>query len=148
MYNTALNTNTIPYFWKRATVIAIPKSDKTTTLAQIPTHVTSIYGYLSIGIGDIGLFLWYRLVVSVWWWWWFYPTHSWGWGRGLIPRNPNNRATPHGRDQRSRREGVWPKMARRRGSSTGQSSTRCERSCGSEPQLLQEGVSARPTLWR
>ena len=26
--------------------------------------------------------------------------------------------------------------------------TRCERSCGSEPQLLHEGVSARPTLWR
>ena len=45
-------------------------------------------------------------------------------------------------------KGVWPKMARRRGSSTGQSSTRCERSCGSEPQLLYEGVSARPTLWR
>ena len=71
-----------------------------------------------------------------------------GWGRGSIPRNPNNRATPHGRDQRSRRERVWLKMARRRGSSTGQSSTRCERSCGSEPQLLHEGVSARPTLWR
>ena len=32
-------------------------------------------------------------------------------GRGSIPRNPNNRATPHGRDQRSRREGCgrkWP----------------------------------------
>ena len=89
----------------------------------------------------VAFFIW-------WWWWWFYPTHSWGWGRGSIPRNPNNRATPHGREQRSRREGVWPKMARRRGSSTGQSSTRCERSCGSEPQLLHEGVSARPTLWR
>ena len=61
---------------------------------------------------------------------------------------PIKRATPHGRDQRSRRERVWPKMARRRGSSTGHPSTRCERSCGSEPQLLHEGVSARPTLWR
>ena len=88
------------------------------------------------------------LNLTWWWWWWVYPTHSWGWGRGSIPRNPNNRATPHGRDQRSRREGVWPKMSRRRGSSTGQSSTRCERSCGSEPQLLHEGVSARPILWR
>ena len=86
--------------------------------------------------------------LSFWSWWWFYTTHSWGWGRGSIPRNPNSRATTYGRDQRSRREGVWPKMARRRGSSTGQSSTRCERSCGSEPQLLHEGVLARPTLWR
>ena len=90
-----------------------------------------------------------RSTLSIsWWWWWFYPTHSWGWGRGSIPLNPNNRETPHGRDQRSRRERVEPKMARHRGSSTGQSSTRCERSCASEPQLLQEGVSARPTLWR
>ena len=78
--------------------------------------------------------------VTATWWWWFYPTHSWGWGRGSILQNPNNRATPHGRDQRSRSDRVWPNMARRRGSSTGQSSTRCERSCGSEPQLLHEGA--------
>ena len=75
-----------------------------------------------------------------WWWWWFYPTHFWGWEHGSIPRNPNN--------WNGTRERVWPKMARRRGSSTGQSSTRCERSCGSEPQLLHEGVSAQPILWR
>ena len=35
----------------------------------------------------------------MWWWWWIYLTHSWGWGRGSTPRNPNNRATPHGRDR-------------------------------------------------
>ena len=40
----------------------------------------------------------------------------------------------------TRGERVWPNMARRRWSSTGQSSTRCERSCDSEPQLLHEGV--------
>ena len=97
---------------------------------------------------DIGLVHTLYTIWWWWWWWWFYPIHSWGWGRGSTPRSPNNRATPHGRDQRSKRERVWPNMARHRGSSTGQSSTRCERSCGSEPQLLHEEVSARPTLWR
>ena len=83
----------------------------------------------------------------VWrWLWWIYPTHSWGWGHGLTPRSPNNWANPHGRDQRSRSERVWSNTARRRWSSTGQSSTRCERFCNSEPQLLHEGVSAPPTL--
>ena len=28
MYNTALNTNTIPYLWKHATIIPIPKPNK------------------------------------------------------------------------------------------------------------------------
>ena len=39
MYNTALNTNTIPHLWKRATIILIPQSNK---YHNIGTHITSI----------------------------------------------------------------------------------------------------------
>ena len=42
----------------------------------------------------------------------------------------------------------WPKVARRRASRAGKSSTRWKMSYDSEPQLLHEEVSAQPSLWR
>ena len=47
-----------------------------------------------------------------------------GIGFGSTPWSPNNWETLQGRDQRSRIEREWPKMARRIRSCTGQSTTR------------------------
>jgi len=53
------------------------------------------------------------LVSIPWWWCCCCSTPSEGWGRGGTPWRPNSRATPQGLGQRSKREEIVPKVARR-----------------------------------
>ena len=61
------------------------------------------------------LFLAFSTVVVV-----GYPTPSEEWGYGGRPWSPRSRATPHGLDQRSYRDGESPKSERRKESVAGQ----------------------------